>query len=212
MPRTRTLSDEVILERAISVFWRQGYAGASLRDLTQATGLSAAALYHRFADKDGLFVAALTRYADEGLNERLARLSGFDDPLKAMRALFDELIALSLADPEHRGCLLVNTALDGAPMSSAARAVVRDRLGEIEAFFSAQLRRAAAKGLLSADINVAASASALLGSVLGLRVLARLDPDPKRMRALADHAMDGLARAGVKASAPASLKPVKGKP
>jgi TetR/AcrR family transcriptional repressor of nem operon len=195
MSRTRAISDEVILERAIGVFWRRGYAGSSLRDLTQATGLSAAALYNRFADKDGLFVAALMRYADEGLAERLVRLCAYEDPLKAIRAFIDELLALSLADPERRGCLLVNTALDGAPMSQAARAVVRARLGEIETFFAAQLRRAAAQGQLAADIDISATAGALLGAVLGLRVLARLDSDPGRMRALADHAMVGLAAA-----------------
>lgn len=193
MPRIRALSDEVILERAISVFWRRGYADASLRDLTAAIGLSASALYYRFVDKDGLFVAALTRYADEGLVERLARLSAFDDPLQAIRALIDELIALSLADPERRGCLLVNTALDGASMSQAARAVVCERLGEVEAFFATQLRRAVATGALLAETDVAAKAAALLGAVVGVRVLARLDADTKRLRALADHAMDGLA-------------------
>lgn len=193
MPRTRALSDDVILERSIAVFWRRGYAGASLRDLTEATGLSAAALYHRFTDKDGLFVAALTRYADEGLVERLGRLSAFDDPLAAILALIDELIALSLADPERRGCLLVNTALDGAPLSDAARAVVRARLDEVEVFFAQQLRRAVAAGALPAETDVAAKAAALLGAVVGVRVLARLEADAKRLRALADHAMAGLA-------------------
>ncbi len=193
MPRIRALSDNVILERAIAVFWRRGYAGASLRDLTEATGLSAAALYYRFVDKDGLFVAALTHYADEGLVERLARLSAFDDPLQGIRALIDELIALSLADPERRGCLLVNTALDGATMSPAARAVVRGRLGEVEGFFAAQLRRAVATGALEAKTDVPAKAAALLGAVVGVRVLARLEADPQRLRALADHAMAGLA-------------------
>ena len=81
MSRTRAISDDVILQRASAVFWRRGYAGASLRDLSEATGLSAAALYHRFADKNGLFVAALTRYAKEGLAERLGRPYAFDEPL-----------------------------------------------------------------------------------------------------------------------------------
>ena len=71
MPRTHTLPDDVILERAMSFFWQNGYAGTSLRDLTQATELSSAALYHRFSDKDGLFVEALPHYAEEGLMERL---------------------------------------------------------------------------------------------------------------------------------------------
>jgi TetR/AcrR family transcriptional repressor of nem operon len=192
MPRTRTLSDDTILERAIGVFWQNGYAGTSLRDLTQATGLSSAALYHRFADKDGLFVEALRRYADEGLLERLARLSTAADPLDAIRDFLDELIAMSLADPRHRGCLLVNTVLDGAAMSSTARDLVRARLGEVEAFFAGRLERAAVDGILDPKTDITATAAALLGAVFAIRVMARLDPNPERLRALADHAFASL--------------------
>lgn len=192
MPRTRTLSDETVLERATDVFWQNGYAGASLRDLTQATGLSSAALYHRFTDKEGLFVAALRRYADEGLLARLARLSATSDPLGAIRDFLNELIAMSLADPDHRGCLLVNTALDGAAMASAARDLVRARFGEVEAFFVRRLECAAAAGTLDPAVDIATIATALLGTVFAIRVMARLDPDPRRLRALADHAIASL--------------------
>lgn len=194
MPRTRMLSDETVLERAIGVFWQNGYAGTSLRDLTQATGLSSAALYHRFTDKDGLFVEALRRYADEGLVERLVRLAAARDPLRAIGDFLDELIAMSLADPDHRGCLLVNTALDGAAMSDEARALVRTRLGEVERFFAEGLKQAVADGALDPEIDIAATATALLGTVFAIRVMARLDPNPKRLRALADHAIASLPR------------------
>ncbi len=194
MPRARTLSDDTVLERATSVFWKNGYAGTSLRELTQATGLSSASLYHRFTDKDGLFVRALSRYADDGLVERLARLSAVADPLAAICDFLDELTALSLADPHQRGCLLVNTALDGAAMSDAARALVRARLGEVERFFAERLEHAVASGDLDPRADIAANATALLGTVFAIRVMARLDPDPKRLRALADHAIASLPR------------------
>ncbi len=58
MPRIHTLPDDVILARAMVFFWQNGYAGTSLRDLTLAAGLRSAELYHRFSDKDGLFVEA----------------------------------------------------------------------------------------------------------------------------------------------------------
>ncbi|WP_031404472.1 TetR/AcrR family transcriptional regulator [Thiomonas sp. FB-Cd] len=192
MPRTRKLSDETVLERAIGVFQHSGYAGTSLRDLTQATGLSTAALYHRFTDKDGLFVEALRRYAHDGLAERFVRLSAADDPLGAIRDFLSELIAVSLADPQHRGCLLINTALDGAKMSNAARDLVRARLGEVEAFFAERLERAVAAGMLERETDIAAEATALLGVVFAIRVLARLNPDPKRLQALVEHAMASL--------------------
>lgn len=191
MPRTRSLSDEVVLERATQIFWRRGYAATSLRDLTQATGLSTAALYNRYTDKDGLFVAVLRRYAEEGLVDRLERLPELK-PLDAIGAFFEQLVARSLADPDHRGCLLVNTALDGGALSEEARDLVRSRFRELEVFFSAQLRRAMTEGTLDPDTDVDATATALLGSVFGLRVLARLDPDPARLRMLAAQALSVL--------------------
>jgi len=192
MSRARSVSDDVVLERAIAVFWRRGYAGASLRDLTRATGLSAAALYHRFGDKDGLFVEALRRYADQGLSKRLARLSASGSPLDAIRAFFFDLIATSAADPDRRGFLLVNTALDGAATNEAARALARDRLGDLEAFFAAQLRRAAAVGAIDPEIKIDAAAAELFGTAIGIRVMARLDPDPARLNRLAERGLASL--------------------
>ncbi len=190
--RTRSITDDIVLDRAIAVFWQRGYAATSLRDLTRATGLGTAALYHRFTDKDGLFIEVLRRYADKGLSERLARLSASHAPLAAIQAFFDELVAMSAEDPDQRGCLLVNTALDGASMSAAARSLVRARLDEVETFFRAQLHRAREDGLIGAAIDAAAMAETLLGAVLAVRVLARLDPDPDRLRRLVAHTLSPL--------------------
>lgn len=189
MPRTRTLDDETVLDRATSVFWRRGYAAASLRDLTEATGLSTAALYHRFNDKEGLFLESLRRYADQGLTDRFARLSALESPVSAIRTFFDELIDMSADDPDRLGCFLVNTVLDGAATSSAASALVRERLGDVEAFFRSSLQRAHKAALIEATIKPAAMAEILLGTVLAIRVLARLDPDHTRLRRLADNAL-----------------------
>ena len=197
MPRGRNLSDDVVLERAMQVFWRRGYADTSLRELTAATGLGSAALYHRYADKQGLFVRVLGRYAERGLAVRIARLATQPEPLEAIRRFFDELVDASLADPERRGCLLVNSALDGADMGEAARATVRARLGEVEAFFAARLACAVAAGALPAHTDVAAQAAALLGGVFSIRVAARLYGEPARLRTLATHALRALEPAGV---------------
>ncbi|WP_156004208.1 TetR/AcrR family transcriptional regulator [Thiomonas sp. FB-6] len=189
MPRGRSLSDDIVLERAMQVFWRHGYAGTTLRELTQATGLGSAALYHRYADKQTLFVRVLGRYADRGLAPRIARLAAQPSPLQSLRSFFEELVAASLADPERRGCLLVNTALDGADMGEAARETVRARLGEVESFFASRLACAVAAGALPPDTDVAARAAALLGSVFAIRVAARLYGDAQRLRTLAAHAL-----------------------
>ena len=201
MSRPRALADDLILDRALSVFWQRGYAATSLRDLTRATGLGASALYHRFADKDGLFVEVLRRYADQGLSERLARLGAMPDPLAAIRGFFDELVAISADDPGHRGCLLVNTALDGGAIGPAARTMVRVRLGEVEAFLRVQLERARDAERLAATIEPAIQAEVLLGTVLAIRVLARLDPDRPRLSRLVAQALAPLSVADARNTA-----------
>ena len=192
MSRSRAIDDEIVLDRAVMLFWQRGYAATSIRDLSVATGLSAAALYHRYHDKDGLFVEALSRYADEGLIERLARLSDLQDPLSAISGFLDELIDMSINDQDRRGCFLVNTVLDGAKLSPAARDMVRKRLGEVETFFRDQLRRAQNKDGIDPEIDPGHAAEALLGTVLAIRVMARLDPDPGRLRRLASTAVASL--------------------
>ncbi|MGN4072772.1 TetR/AcrR family transcriptional regulator, partial [Burkholderia gladioli] len=56
--------EAVVIDAAIQVFWRHGYAAASISDLTEATGLSRSSLYQRFRDKDGLFQVALATYTE----------------------------------------------------------------------------------------------------------------------------------------------------
>ncbi|WP_297367603.1 TetR/AcrR family transcriptional regulator [Acidocella sp.] len=188
MARPRTLDDDELLDRARDVFWRQGYAGTSLRDLTDATRLSAAALYNRFGDKAGLFREVLRRYADTGLSQGLLpSLAAMSDPRDAIMGFFMQLVALSCARDMPSGCLLINTALDGA-VDAGTLALVRARLAEVEAFLRAQIERAQAAGLLPAGVVPEVAAEGLFGAVLALRVLARLDPDPARLRRLVEAA------------------------
>lgn len=185
MPRPRQIADDDVLSHAAALFWRHGYAGTSLRDLIAATGLSAAALYHRFGDKDGVFRAVLDHYAECAVAPRLDRLTKADDPLAALTAFFDDIVTISANDPDRLGCLLVNTALDGGPMSPAAREAAAARLAAIEASFRRTLDRAVRTGALPHRVDTAAAAESLLAKLLSIRVLARLGADRERLERLA---------------------------
>ena len=63
--RPRAFDAEAALDRALQVFWRQGYEGTSLSDLTKATGLNRPSLYAAFGNKEALFRKALDRYAEQ---------------------------------------------------------------------------------------------------------------------------------------------------
>ena len=73
--RPRAFDMDQALERALDVFWRKGYEGASICDLTAAMGINPPSLYAAFGNKEGLFCKALDRYAamhDVFMQEALA--------------------------------------------------------------------------------------------------------------------------------------------
>ena len=80
MGRPRSFDIDRALDRALMVFWRKGYEGASLSDLTKAVGVNRPSLYAAFGDKEALFRKALDRYlkgpaayTQEALREPTAR-------------------------------------------------------------------------------------------------------------------------------------------
>ena len=69
MGRPKKFTLEAVLEKALPVFWRRGFADASLHELEQATGVNKSGLYAEFNDKEDLFVQSL-RYYLESLEEK----------------------------------------------------------------------------------------------------------------------------------------------
>jgi TetR/AcrR family transcriptional repressor of nem operon len=167
-------------------FWRRGYEATSMRELTASMGISGPSLYNAFGDKRAVFTAALERYCDQSPRARIKRLEVKWPPKDAIRQFIEEIIQRSLSDPERRGCLLINSALEVAPHHRELAAVIGGRLAEIEAFFRRSIKAAQKQGSVRADLVAKDVARLLLGVVLGIRVLARARPE----RAL----LEGVAR------------------
>jgi len=66
MGRPREFDVDKALDQALNVFWRNGYEGASIADLTGAMGINPPSLYAAFGNKEGLFRKALDRYVQRG--------------------------------------------------------------------------------------------------------------------------------------------------
>src|ERR1700733_5824403 len=64
MGRPKNFSREEVLEKAMPVFWKHGFADTSLQDLERATGGNKSGLYTEFRDKEDLFVACLCHYLE----------------------------------------------------------------------------------------------------------------------------------------------------
>jgi AcrR family transcriptional regulator len=150
--RPRGFDVDEALDRAVEVFWRQGYEGTGISDLTRAMGINPPSLYGTFGNKEELFRKVLDRYTDGPA--RYIR-EAFEQP--TARAVVEHLLH-GAVDGTTRpdcppGCLTVQGGLASAPGAEGARneMAARRRMGET--FLRARLEQARVEGELPDDAD-----------------------------------------------------------
>ncbi len=122
MARKRNLDEDEVLDRAMDVFWRSGYEGSSMAELTSAMGLSAPSIYGAFHSKRGLFDAVLDRYADRQSEHGVWILSAPTAREVAERMLFRA--ADELNGKNHPpGCPLIQVSPTAGPRITTSRKI-----------------------------------------------------------------------------------------
>ena len=179
MARPREFNEADVLTSAYEVFWTKGYEATSTRELTEATGLTPASIYNAYGDKRGLFISAVEHYLDTFVRERITRLNNAASPAEALTQYFRETVERSLADPQHRGCFLVNTALEATADDPELQALVANETRLIESFLRNTIKAGQKQGIFPAKQSAEDLARHFLALLLGLRVLARVRPDAK---------------------------------
>jgi TetR/AcrR family transcriptional repressor of nem operon len=131
------------LNRALALFWRQGFQATSLADLLAAMGISRGSFYAAFGDKRRLFIECLDLFASH-MTGRLRRARTQAPPLVALQGFLEHSL-LPAGDPRGRwGCLLVNTVLELAGVDDGLSGHASRHLEDMQAAFQAALLDAGA--------------------------------------------------------------------
>jgi len=173
MARSKEFDPNVVLDDAMRMFWRNGYARTSTHQLVTELGIARASLYGTFGSKRGLYLAALDRYlagAGGQAPELVAQQA--ESGLAAVRALLEAATAL----PEQGlppGCFSVNATVEhGDSDPEVSPRLDHNRL-RMESVFRGALARARAEGSLDADVDLHLAAVLLSTVLTGLQVLSR---------------------------------------
>lgn len=182
--RPRAFDVDVALDRAIEVFWRYGYDGATMAMLTEAMGINKPSLYAAFGNKEQLFKAAVRRYATIDMLYARRALEQPTAEAVVSTLLNDNIRAVT--DPSRPpGCLSIQGAIATGPESAElTRFLAASRLSG-EAALASRFERAVAEGDLPADADPAALARYVMIVTEGQAV----------------HASGGVSRADLEASA-----------
>lgn len=184
--RPRAFDMEKALDSAMLVFWRKGYQGASLSDLTDAMGINRPSLYAAFGNKESLFRKALARYFD-GPSAYLGEALQKPTARAVVEHLFQGIVEL-LADPRTpTTCLWVHGALSCGDDAfrkefAAQRAAGHGALSE-------RFKRAIREGELPPDANADALANYVQAVNFGLTVSASTGATRKELLRIVEIAL-----------------------
>lgn len=176
MARTKEFDREAVLDRAMRLFWRQGYEATSMQDLVEAMGIGRQSLYDTFGDKRGLYLAAVERYARVEGGPLFAPLAEPGAAKDAIRRTFAGLVEIALRDGKL-GCLSVNAAVERAACDPDIARWVAANLAAGERGLRLALERAQALGEIGPHSNPQALARFLFSAIQGLRVTAKATTD-----------------------------------
>jgi AcrR family transcriptional regulator len=186
--RPREFDTQEALDAALDVFWRKGYEGASLSELTEAMGINRPSLYAAFGNKEELFRRVLVRYV-----EGPARCVSKSLEQPTAREVVDGLLKSAVdvaANPRNpRGCLLVQAALACGEAAESIRQELIARRAATEAAIRERFERAKAAGDLPADADPTDLASYVVTVMRGMAVQAAGGASQAELRRVAELAL-----------------------
>jgi AcrR family transcriptional regulator len=186
--RPRSFDPDKALDRAMYVFWRKGYEGASLADLTRAMRINAPSLYAAFGNKDALFGKVIDRYVS-GPGSFIPKALNAPTARGVVEGLLRGVVALQAAKQNPGGCLLVRGAMAAGDKAGRTRKEVTARLAGAEGAIRKRLERAKAEGDLPGDASPADLARYVMAVLDGIAIAGATGAKPRQLNRIADVAL-----------------------
>jgi TetR/AcrR family transcriptional repressor of nem operon len=174
------------------LFWRRGFKAATARDLAATMQIKPSSFYNSFGDRGRVLREALSIYSGDAPDAVLRAIAPGTPVLPVLWDMFREICRVRAADPEARGCLLVNTLaeLAGAEpgLGDEIAGAVRHRMGLIEAL----LAQAEAQGEIAPPTNRREVSEALLTFLCGLNLISKVIRDERELWLMCERVLTGL--------------------
>jgi TetR/AcrR family transcriptional regulator, transcriptional repressor for nem operon len=170
-----------IIEKSAGLFNQKGYAGSSIQDIIEVTGLTKGGVYRTFSGKDEIALEAFD-YASRVLMEHFSKAAEQGntaiDKIMAVCAVHEDPVN---QPPMEGGCPLLNTAVEADDGYLPLREKAVAAHGHFTAFIQRILDEGVTAGELSADLNTEAIASFVVSSLEGGIMASRLTRNNKHI-------------------------------
>lgn len=149
MPRNVEFNEEDAIQKAMEVFWRKGYNGASLRDLTDAMKINSSSLYNTIGDKQELFVRCVRHYTDIRKKDLQKRLAGQGPAFNILQQYIDDAVTVIIS--ESNSCMAVKTAFEVGANDQRVKDILKEDSDYAYQFLYSLIKKAMEEGDIADD-------------------------------------------------------------
>lgn len=172
MSRPREFDVDRALHQSMEVFWTKGFKSTSFVDLTRTTQVKKQSLYCVFEDKRALFLKALALYREQSISMLEELASREVSPLKKLEAIRDTALCQG-NEPIHRGCLVVNSALEFGTDDEEVTREVELMFAKVEQILEKIIRSGQEQRLITTRHTSQELAAYLNNALLGAKIMER---------------------------------------
>ncbi len=173
MARPKEFDEEQALTAAMKVFWARGYAGTSLQELEQDTGLTRTSIYNTFGNKRKLFERAVEHYRQTELSRLAHHLQHEPTVREGIRKLLMKTIDLHFRADTPGGCLVVLSLLEREQHTPHSVRHLESIMQDFQTAVRKRIVQAQRTHELSGRLDAGALASNILVTMAGIMVMGK---------------------------------------
>lgn len=190
MGRSKEFEEDTVLQKAMEVFWKQGYEKTSMSDLVEHMGIHRKSIYDTFGDKHALYLRVIDYYGEFSTAKFMSEILKAKTSYQAIRNIFEYVIEGN--DDKHYGCLFVNATTEFGPWDQDVLEKTENAFRSAENVISEIIKKGQENGEFSEKYNNELLAEILHNALMGLRVLVKTSESKKKMHKIADFYLDLL--------------------
>jgi TetR/AcrR family transcriptional regulator, copper-responsive repressor len=188
--RPRAYEPETALRRAAEAFWKSGYSGTSLDDISAATGMNRPSLRAAFGDKHEIYVKALSDYWELKFATMRKALDSGGTLAETLMKVYDAALSIYFSgDDQVLGCFVVGTAVTEAPGDPEILSIAAKGFHALDTDFEARFKLARAAGELKQGADPKALALLATATMHTMAIRARTGSSRNDLRKLAQKAV-----------------------
>jgi len=162
-----------IIEAAAPIFNQRGYAGCSMQDVLDATGLEKGGLYRHFSSKEELAAESFKYATAQAIEFRNRGLEEIPHSITKLRYFVERFVTVT--SPIPGGCPLMNTAIDSDDGNPQLRELARKAIEDWKARIAKVVKGGIQRGEIRKDIDARRFANTIFAILEGSLMISRIE-------------------------------------